>query len=396
MTYLPPGAYPDLSLEEYLALTDKDGWPVIRNGHLRAARYGPRECQHRQRFGVAPTKTMLGGTLVHTQVLSPADWLQRFVEWDVPVLEPRPALAWDKLDAATYRTACGRYLLERTTGKDWRAAYTEQDDMKGCGDTLIDTLGGVMAAKGACREHYERTVPRQPKLDDNGRPKLQPQNPRNSDYQQFVAANPGRIIVTRDEIEHAKRIAVAIRDNDEARRCLGQIWRTEFTIVWEHAETGALMACRHDWLTDPQLNPRRPDYRSGIVTLGELKTCRSAEEGAFNRQAADMEYYAQAAHYRAGFRAHFGDHIETKSVCLAVENNGSHDSCVYTWPEGHLEAGQELNEDRLQQLLEWRDYGDRTWPCRRTAAHFDFGAHGRGHLLEGDDGLDMEGVERRG
>jgi len=381
VTYLAPGVYPDLSLEDYLALTDKDGWPVIRNGHLRAVRYGPRECQHRQRYGVTPTKSMLTGTLVHTQVLSPADWLQRFVEWNVPVLEPRPALKWDKRDRSHYVTECGRYELELVLGS-WHIAVE--------GGLLPEQPDTVTAAKAACKEHYERTVPRQPKLDDEGKPKLQPQNPRNGDYQRFVAANPGRLIVTRDEIEHAKRIAGAIRDNEDARRCLGQIWRTEFTIVWEHAETGALMACRHDWLTDPVCGMKGMD--SGwLVTLGELKTCRSAEEGAFNRQAADMEYYAQAAHYRAGFRAHYGKHLETESVCLAVENNGSHDSCVYTWPDGHLEAGHELNEERLQQLLEWRDYGDRTWPCRRTAAHFDFGAHGRGHLLEGEEATGFAG-----
>jgi hypothetical protein len=380
VTYLAPGLYPDLSLEEYLAITDKDGWPAIRNGLLRAVRHGPRECQHRQRFGVTPTKAMLAGTLVHTQVLSPADWLRRFVEWDVPVFEPRPALKWDKLSPDLYISACNRYRLERTAGNDWRAAYTDQDDMQGCGDALIDTLGTVTAAKAVCKEHYERTVSRVPKLDDDGKPKLSPQNPNSGEYKKFVAANPDRIIVTRDEIEHAKRIAVAIRDNPEARRRLGQIWRTELTIVWEHEETGALMACRHDWLTDP---------RAPLVTLGELKTCRSAEEGAFNRQAADMEYHAQAAHYRAGFRAHFGEHIETESVCLAVENTGSHDNCVYTWPGGHLDAGHELNEERLQQLLEWRDYGDQTWPCRRTAAHFDFETHGRGHLL-GEDGDELD------
>jgi hypothetical protein len=380
VTYLKPGAYPDLSLGDYLAITDRDGWPAVRNGLLRAVRHGPRECQHRQRFGITPTKTMLGGTLVHTQVLSPADWLLRFVEWNVPVLEPRAALLWEKNSPQLYYTIPHRYRLEKLHGEWWAT------DMEG--KAIVEApFGTVTAAKAACKEHYERTIPRVPKLDEDGKPKLSPQSPNSKAYQDFVAANPGRIVVTGDQIKDAQLIATAIRDNPDARRLLGQIWRTEYTIVWRDPETGALMACRHDWLTDP---------RGRLVTLGELKTCRSAEEGAFNRQAGDMEYYAQAAHYRAGFRAQFGEHIETKSVCLAVENNGSHDSCVFTWdpsPGKELDAGAKLNAERLQQLLEWRDeYGRDQWPCRRTAAIIDFGAHGRGQLL-GEDGPNWEELD---
>lgn len=375
-----PGVYPDLTLEQYLAICDDDGWPAVSSTLLRSVRHGPRQCQHQQRFGIEPTKSLLAGSLAHIQILDPARYLRDVAVWDEPVLEPLPALKWDKRSPDYHVTECGRYLCERTEGGDWRAGAA-------VGDCLIDTVGTVTAAKAACKAHYERTVRRQPKLDADGNPKIKPQNKNDAMYKAFLAANPGREIVTPGDIEQAKRIARAVRDNPEARRQLGQLWRTEYTIVWRDPETGALMKCRNDWLTEP---------RAPLVTLGELKTCRSAEEGGFTRQAADLEYHCQAAHYRDGFRAHYGKHIETRSVCLAVENGGCHDSTVYTWESPELDAGRELNEERLQQLLGWRDdYGTGQWPCRREAAHISFEEHGRGHLLEGD-GLDMEGVERRG
>jgi hypothetical protein len=384
-----PGVYPDLTLEQYLAICDDDGWPAISSTLIRNMRLGPRECWHRQRFAVKPTSSMELGSLVHIQILDPQRYLDGVVEWSEPVYEPLPALKWDKADATRYQTRCGQYQLEATEGKDWRAAHTGFDDMAGTGDALIGTYGGVVAAKAACKEHYELTTPRQPKLDADGKPKLSPRNENSSAYKAFVAANPGRMIVTGDDLAAAKRIAQAVRDNPEARRRLSQIWRTEYTIVWEH-ESGALLKIRLDWLTDPG---RR------LVTIGELKTCRSAAEPAFNRQAADLEYHVQAALYREGFRAHFPG-IETESICLAVENNGSHDSTVYPWEEPELTAGAEVAEERIQQILECRDrHGERPWPCRQPIGRLSFEEHGRGHLL-GDGGnyggLDLSGVERHG
>jgi hypothetical protein len=377
-----PGVYPDLTLAEYLAICDKDGWPAISSTLIRNMRHGPRECWHRQKFALEPTPSLLAGTLAHIQILRPQDYLERVVEWKEPVLEPLPALQWDKVSPDRYVTQCGRYELERTIGKDWRVAVE--------GYIRPGTYGTVTAAKAACK-HHEKTTPRQPKLDADGNPKLQPQNPNNRAYQKFLAANPGREPVTRADLEQARRIAEAVRDNPEARRRLGQIWRTEYTIVWEH-ESGALLKVRLDWLTDPGQR---------LVTIGELKTCRSAAEAAFNRQAADMEYHAQAALYDAAVKSPVAyPDVATESICLAVENGGSHDSTLYTWERPELDAGAAIVEERIQQILEYREScGTSPWPCRQPVGRLSFEEHGRGHLL-GDDrtygGLDLSGVERHG
>jgi hypothetical protein len=363
-----PGVYPDLSLTEYLAICDEDGWPAISSTLIRNMRHGPRECWHRQKFATEVTPSMLAGRLAHIQILEPQRYLEDVVEWREPVLEPLPALQWDKVAPTRYQTQCDQYYLARTGGI-WQP-IVQSDGL------CLGEHSTVPAAKKACKEHYEAHAPRQPKLDADGHPKLQPQNKNNHAYQEFLAANPGREVVTRSDLEQARRIAEAVRDNPEARRRLGQIWRTEYTIVWEH-ESGALLKVRLDWLTDP-------NRQGQTVTIGELKTCRSAAEAAFNRQAADMEYHVQAALYVAGFRAIWG--MRPESIVLAVENGGSHDSTVYPWERPELDAGAEVAEERIQQILEYRErYRTRPWPCRQPVGRLSFEEHGRGYLLGGDD-----------
>lgn len=370
-----PGVYPDLSLEQYLAICDKDGWPAISSSLIRSLRNGPRDCWHWQKFGTTATPSMLTGTLAHIQILDPQAYLSRVVEWKEPVLEPLPALQWDKVDKEHYAGTCGgelcaRYHLYSAEG-GWRPVL---DDAGSPGYAVLGPPGSVTAGKAACKEHYERTSPPQPKLDADGNPKLKPQNPNSRAYQEFVAANPGRTIVTRADLEKAKRIACAVRDNPEARRRLSQIWRTEHAIVWHH-ESGALLKVRLDWLTDPGQR---------LVTIGELKTCRSAAEHAFNRQSADMEYYVQAALYEMGVKAAYPG-AETESICLAVENGGSHDSTVYPWERPELDAGAAIVKERIQQILEYRErYGNRPWPCRQPVGRLSFEEHGREYLLGGD------------
>lgn len=372
-----PGIHPGVTFERYLAF-DK----AVNSSTLRNLRFGARECQFRRRNGTKVTPAMKTGQLVHTSVLSIDDYLRRVAEWSEPVYEDRPKLEWDKRSSSRYVTLCGRYLLERTLGNDWRAAYTKDD---GTGDALVGTYGGVTAAKSACREHYERTVPRVPKLDADGNPKISPQNPNSATYRAFLDANPNRIIVTRKEIEAAKRIARAVRENPAANEALSGIWDTEVSIVWRDPDTGVLCKARIDWLTDPSL--RR-------ILIGDLKTCRDHAPPGFPRDAAKREYYAQMAWYCTGLRECcwqlYGTEPDITCKLLAVQSSGSHDSTVYPLSGDELRAGDKLNAERLQQLLYYdSEYGDATWPGRCPESPLNLAEHAP-HVL-GDIGMPTMG-----
>ncbi len=373
-----PGLYPDLSFELYKQID------AHSSSELRTMGSGPRHCWHRRRVGKVATQAMLDGTLAHIQILDPQAYLDRVVEWTEAVYKPRPALKWAKIDNGHYATLCGRYHLWSVEGGDWRPV---------CDDAVLDAPGSVTAGKAACKEHYEKHTPRQPKLDDDSNPKLAPRNPASATYQAFLRNNPGRTVVVAEDIAKAKRVQLAVRDNPDARALLSSLWRTEYSIVWRHADTGVLCKARLDGLTDPH---RR------LVTIVDLKLCRSITEAAFNRAAADAEHHAQLEWYGQGLRAHFPD-IELRYAILAVESGSSHDSTVFDIdPEDDkggpiIAAGHDLNEERLQEILRCEDeYPDEPWPGRCPRTQLDFATYAPRALPDCDNGygLDLSGVER--
>jgi hypothetical protein len=364
-----PGIYPDLSFDDYAAI------PAVNRTLLGRLRHGGRAAWHYRRYGTVVTDAMKAGSLAHIQVLDPRAYLDRVVEWREPVLLPLPALDWQKLTPEHYRTTCGCYELEKATGV-WRVAVQ--------GALLPILPGTVTAAKAAAKAHYERTTERQPKLDAEGRPVLSPQNPNSRAYQDFLARNPGRTVVTRKELEQAERIARAVRDNPDANEALSGIWDTEVSIVWKDPDTGVLCKGRIDWLTDPARDR---------VLIGDLKTCRDNAPPWFPKDAARREYYAQMAWYRMGLTALSAKGPEIHCVLLAVQSGGCHDSTVYDLDDDELRAGDELNAERLQQLLELEEgYGERPWPGKCQRAPLNLAEHAPGVLGEGGE-LDLDGLE---
>jgi hypothetical protein len=361
-----PGLYPSLPFEDYLAI------PAVHSSGLRALRHGPREYQHRQRFALRPTQSMLDGTLAHIQILDPQAYLRRVVEWTEPVYEDPPPLKWEKEGPTLYVDSTGCYRIELATGS-WRASFQ--------GALLPHPPGTVTLCKAACKEHYERVNPRRPKLDADGKPVLSPRNEKSAAYRDFLARNPGRTVVTRADLEKAAAVARAVRENPSARRLLSERWQTEYTVVWE--QDGVLCKARLDWLTDPS---------QPVVTIGELKLCRDNEEAWFVRDAARREYHAQLEWYGRGLRAHFPS-IETQHVILAVCQTGSHDSTVFDVGADEIDAGEAINDERWQWLLDLRDrYGDGPWPGKCERAPLDF-ARFAPHALPDDVGLGGPSVD---
>lgn len=364
-----------MPFEQYCAVE------AVHSTGLRRLARGPREYQYYKRHAVKPTQSMLNGTLGHIQILDPQAYLSRVVEWTEPVYEDRPALRWEKISSACYETVCGRYQLERTAGNDWRAAAN--------GPVLAVPYATVTAAKAACKEHYEKTTPRKPKLDADGNPKLAPRNENSAAYKAFAAANPGRLVVTRADLEKAARVQRAVRDNPSARQELSRRWRTEYTIIWE--QDGVPCKARLDWLTNPNGGWSTPYHKIPVVTIGELKLCRDNDEAWFTRDAARREYHAQLEWYGRGLLAHFPG-IELRYVILAVCQAGSHDCTVFDVEADEIDAGGALNDERFQWLCDLQErYGDGPWPGKLERTKLDFARFAPRALP--DDGPDWEGLD---
>lgn len=343
-----PGVYEDVPLADYLRIR------AIHSGGLRRMGKGARAYWHAERFeGDPPSDAQKAGSLAHIQILDSQAYLTRVVEWREPVLEDRVTLKWEKLSPTEYQSTCGKYKLVKS--ELWWA-YSDS----GCDLGVHKT---VTAAKRACQAHHDEHHPRQPKIYPDGNTRLSPMNENSARFKAFLEANPGREVVTADDLAKARRIAMAVRDNPDAREVLSERWRTELTLVWVHPTHGVLCKARLDWLTDP----RRP-----VCTIGELKLAREIEEHRFSRASAGYGYHCQLAWYGDGLKAHFPD-VEIEYLILAVESTGSHDCTVFDLDDDEIEAGRKQNEEWLREIVYYRDtYGDRPWPgrCSRTALNY--------------------------
>lgn len=178
---------------------------------------------------------------------------------------------------------------------------------------------------------------------------------RTLEYKKFLAnaSLERRIIVTDEQVKHARAIATAIRTSPAAAPFIigGQ---REVTVLWDFDEPqiGAL-----DGWTMPMR--ARLDYVTEAAML-DLKTSKSAKPDDFARQAWNLGYFSQAAMQLDGVAA-----ITRKIrpyLWLAVENAPPYACAVYEPSPIGLELGRNTYRDWLRTLhvceerKEWPSY----------------------------------------
>jgi hypothetical protein len=127
----------------------------------------------------------------------------------------------------------------------------------------------------------------------------------------------------------------AVRAHPVARRYLDDAEAVEEAITWEH-DSGLKCKGMLDIITP-----------SSVV---DVKTTRNPGAWAFGRDAAKYGYHAQLSFYRDGLVLARRE-PQRRSVIIAVENVPPYDVVVYHLPEPVLEAGRELCEDLIADLL---------------------------------------------
>ncbi len=177
---------------------------------------------------------------------------------------------------------------------------------------------------------------------------------RGKAWDAFVAENPGKQILKRDEY----LLAMAVRDAVRADELAGAYLRDGFpevTIVWLDKETGLLCRCRADWLA-------KGDY------LVDLKGSGDIRPRWFGRTGGRLMYHAQAAFYHDGYEAVTGRAPSCR--LLAVEPTGPHDVVVYRVLDEHLDAGRQRYREWLVAVAE----AERTnrWPGISRGFEQDF------------------------
>lgn len=146
---------------------------------------------------------------------------------------------------------------------------------------------------------------------------------RSKDYKEFVAANPGRLVVDEPTFSRGRSLADRVLSRVVRGRPFGDFVREgipEASIYFEEPTTGAKLRIRVD-LLHPEVN-------------FDLKTTRRPDVKTFLRDAIDMHYDLQGFMYTLGCALHEGTDQGRDFVFVAVETEAPHSISTVTLDAG--------------------------------------------------------------
>lgn len=145
-------------------------------------------------------------------------------------------------------------------------------------------------------------------------------------WDEFVAANPGRELMSNDEHSRIVAMRESVMAHPMARKLLDRIAQVEESIFWTDEETGVACRCRPDAILD-----------NGFLI--DLKTTNDAGRG-FEKSVRQYRYNVQSAFYAMGMHG-------APMIFVAVEKDPPHLVACYmldpdTIADGEYDARQNL------------------------------------------------------
>ena len=165
-------------------------------------------------------------------------------------------------------------------------------------------------------------------------------------WDEFQAANAGKMILTKEERDFMVGQVVSVRRSPDAWKYLSAKGPTEYTMVWTDKVSGRRFKGRLDKLIP------------SAHTIVDLKSARSCISFKFGGQAYALNYHIKAAIYSSGYEALTG--IRPKFKFVAVEPKPPHECAVYRLTSDVLLQGLE-DLDALVKLLDECEKTN-TWP----------------------------------
>lgn len=173
-------------------------------------------------------------------------------------------------------------------------------------------------------------------------------------WEHFLRQHPGKTHLSHDEYQVCLRIRDAIQKHPIARGLL-QGGKAEHSFFTHDPETGALIKCRPDYLTD--------DY------VLDVKSTLDASEDSFSRDATNLRYDVAAPWYLDIIGQVTGrSRRSSKWIWLAVEKKEPFALAIYYCQEHDIIAARDTARRNLHTILKhrqlntWPDYGDKIRP----------------------------------
>jgi hypothetical protein len=169
---------------------------------------------------------------------------------------------------------------------------------------------------------------------------------RASEYKQAVATWGADNVLTGTEADKVAGMQESCRNNTAAREYFSEPYRTELSVIATDPETGVIVRCRFDLLTE-----------SGRAL--DLKKTQDVRGSEFMRSVHNYRYHVQAAFYSDVWLWATGEPLQSFDF-LAVEENMPHPSRVFTLDDEAIEIGRALYRKDLNLYAKCLDAGE--WP----------------------------------
>lgn len=163
-------------------------------------------------------------------------------------------------------------------------------------------------------------------------------------WQEFDAAAAGKIVMAMDEFQRATKCISAVLAHPAASKLLdGAV--VERSLFWSDGEYKVPCKARFDAMN-----------LGGVI---DVKSTQDASPEGFARQAANLLYHVQAAHYCSAAE-HVLDASPEFFAFICVESEPPHAVAVYTLPPVAIRAGARLMDEALARYRDALAGG--TWP----------------------------------
>lgn len=364
---MEPGIYFDLSNDDYHGGpgTNKGLLDVVARSPLHAKALLDRANDDRPE----PTPAMQLGTALHTLVLEPEVFAERYVCELTQADAPHAIADRDTLVAMVDELNKGRLPKLATGGTKAEqvdrilAAYQEQPDVDMYAAEALEKLKA--ADLKAELEHLNKTrtglLSTSGSMADlaailaaNGKTVTLWQDVR----ARWAAENEGYTVLSVDTYEQLLGMRDAIMAHPMAGKLLSGEGVAEASVYWTDPSTGELCRCRPDfWRKD------------GVVV--DLKSTEDASPDGFAKSLVNYRYHVQAPWYLGGMAAahaagHFPEGFAAPRafVFIAVEKRAPYAVACYALDAESLEIGTRLMRADLDTLAEcrrtdiWPGYGD--------------------------------------
>ncbi|MAF06159.1 PD-(D/E)XK nuclease-like domain-containing protein [Herbaspirillum sp.] len=172
---------------------------------------------------------------------------------------------------------------------------------------------------------------------------------RKYEYQQAKKIYGDHATLTDNEGASVDVMVESVRNNPDANAILSEPGHAELSAFAEDPETGVLLRCRYDWITDTQR----------VIDVKKTQDCR---QRAFSRSVFAYRYYVQEAMYRHIFELIMGTQLDSYQF-LAIEEHPPCANVLYTLDDmAKMKGHQEYREALLayaeaEHKNEWPAYG---------------------------------------